>query len=97
VYRADLRTLVLRLRGDDGQDVTLTNTMGKGTELVLRREERAWLATLDRSSCQLTVDESLLVRESVVKARLLGPGSLDPRRRYDVELVLSFAHAGAWG
>jgi hypothetical protein len=87
MYRADLRTLVLRLRGDDSREVTVTNTMGKGTELVLRREERAWLATLDRSSCRLTVDESQLVRESVVKARLPGSASLDPRRRYDVELV----------
>jgi hypothetical protein len=87
MYRVDGRVLVLRVRSDGGSDVTLTNTMGKGTQLVLRREERTWLATLDRSSCHLTVDESTLVRESVVRARLPGSGPLDPRRRYDVELV----------
>ncbi|MCV2489977.1 hypothetical protein OF117_11460 [Geodermatophilus sp. YIM 151500] len=87
MYCVDGRALVLRARNDGGSDVTLTNTMGKGTELVLRREERTWLATLDRASCHLTVDESALVRESVVKARLPGSGPLDPRRRYDVELL----------
>jgi hypothetical protein len=87
MYRADQRTLVLRLRGDDGREVTVTNTMGKGNEVALRREERKWLTTLSRSSCKLTVDESKLVRESIVKAQLPVSGPLDPCRRYDVELI----------
>ena len=86
MYRSDGRSLVLQLRSDQGEKITVSNTMGRGNEVVLRREERAWLSTLSRSSCKLTVAESQIVRESAVKAQL--PASaLGARRRYDVSLV----------
>lgn len=86
MYRASGRSLVLRLQSDDGELVIVSNTMGKGNEIVLRREERTWLTTLARSTCQLTVDEAQIVRESAVKAQL-PQTPLTPRKRYDVALV----------
>lgn len=82
MYRSDGRTLGVRLRSDRGEELAVANTMGKGNEVVLRREERTWLSTLERASCKLSVSESALVRESVVRCRVNGP-PLEPRRRYD--------------
>jgi hypothetical protein len=86
MYRSDGRSLVLQLRSDEGETVTVSNAMGRGNEIVLRREERAWLSTLSRSSCKLTVAESQIVRESAVRAQLPA-APLGARRRYDVSLV----------
>ncbi len=86
MYRSASRTLIIELRADDGTIAGVANTMGKGNEIGLRREERTWLHTLSRTNCQLTLDESKIVRESAVRAQL-GASPLAPRRRYDAVLV----------
>ena len=94
MYRSASRTLIIELRADDGTIAGVANTMGKGNEIVLRREERTWLHTLSRTNCQLTLDESKIVRESAVRAQL-GASPLAPRRRYDAVLVGEPSGGGA--
>lgn len=86
MYRSNGQELVLRLRSDQGENIILTNTMGKGSQIVLRREEHEWLSMLNRSTCQITLDESKIIRESLVQAQLQTI-VLEPRRRYDVTLA----------
>ncbi|GIF01459.1 hypothetical protein [Paractinoplanes rishiriensis] len=87
MYLISGRMLGLRLRAGDGTGQTLTSTTVPGAELVLRREERTWLATLDRSSCALTVAESELTREVLIRGALPAGAPLEPRTSYDAELV----------
>jgi len=84
MYGSSGRSLVIDLRSDDARTVTVANSLGPGSEIVLRREERQWLTTLERSTCALRTDESLLVRESTLAAQPAAP--LLPRRRYDAVL-----------
>lgn len=93
MYRANItpgwpagQTLVIQVRSDRGESISLTNAMGKGSEIVLRREEQIWRSTLQRSSCKLTVAQSDVVRESVVRARLPAQ-PLEPRCRHDAVLI----------
>jgi hypothetical protein len=77
--------LKIDLHSDLGEVLTVANTMGRGNEVILRREEKTWLRTLERSTCRLTIAQSDVVRESLVTARLQS-GPLEPRRRYEAIL-----------
>nr|WP_263327076.1 hypothetical protein [Neobacillus sp. Marseille-Q6967] len=77
--------LEINLINDRNERLTLVNSMGRGNETVLRREERLWIESLNRSTCQLTLSESSIVKESIVKAKLSGP-PLEPRKRYEAHL-----------
>jgi hypothetical protein len=86
MYASNSQSLVIALRSAQGEIVSVANSMGPGHEIVLRREEKAWMSTLERSSCQLTVAESLVVRETQVTAELPPGDPLLPRTRYDAAL-----------
>ncbi len=86
MYAANGQTLEIQLRSDAGETLTLANTTAPGREIVLQREERSWLGTLERSTCQLTMLSSNIVTETVVSANL-GAASLASRARYDARLA----------
>ena len=78
MYRSNNQALEIHLRSDAGEELALTNELGRGTELVLRDVERLWLELLGRY-CGLTILLDTIVRDTVVRARLTH--SLAPRRR----------------
>lgn len=86
MYAISGKAVALDLRRDDGNVLTIANVLAPGREIVLRREERQWRRTLDRSSCHLSVADSAVVRETIVQGQMLAGTSLEPRRRYDALL-----------
>ncbi|MCA1586836.1 MAG: hypothetical protein LC791_19385, partial [Acidobacteria bacterium] len=86
MYAMNEQSLQIALRADDGEELTVANTMGPGHQTVLRREESEWIRTLERSTCQVTLDANTVVTETVVSAQLPQGASLAPRRRYDAVL-----------
>ena len=86
MYISNGQTLEIELRSADGAILAVASNMAPGRQLVLRREEREWLSTLDRSSCYLTLASSATVHESTVDAQLVGSAPLRPRTRYDATL-----------
>jgi hypothetical protein len=83
MYLSNGQSLKIELRADDSEVVTVASSMGPGREIVLRREEHEWISTLQRSTCQLSLASSAIVRESTVDAQFIGGVTLAPRRRYD--------------
>ena len=86
MYTASGRSLAVLLTGDDGSVVTLHMQIGAGWRSVLTREERLWRARLERSSCQLQIDDATIVRETEIAARTPATQPLAPTTRYDAVL-----------